>query len=312
MILILAEHNNKTLHNATLSAISAAKKLGEVTVLVAGFNCETVAKLAANYADRVIYADNAVYEAFLAETICELLEDIAKSEKFTHVLAPATSSGKNVLPRLAAKLNVTQLSDVIEVIDAHTYKRPIYAGNAIATVKNRDALQIVTIRSTAFPLAAENTQAAQIEKSNFVSTNNSAKFINNEQHNLDKPQLDQAEIVISGGRGLKDAAGFSRLAKIAERMGAAFGASRAAVDAGLAPNDCQVGQTGKVVAPKIYFAVGISGAIQHLAGMKDSKIIVAINKDPDAPIFQIADYAIVGDIENVLPEWEAALDKMKR
>lgn len=311
MILILAEHNNKTLHPATLAAISAAKKLGEVTVLVAGWNCEAVANSAAQYAARVIYANNAVYQTFLAECVCELSENICKSEKFTHIFAAATSFGKNALPRLAAKLNVTQISDVIEIIDAQTYKRPIYAGNAIATVKNLDVLQIATIRPTAFAAAEKNTTVGAITQCDFIGTNTQSKFISIEQHNLDKPQLDQAEIVISGGRGLKDAAGFARLAKIAERMGAAFGASRAAVDAGLAPNDCQVGQTGKVVAPKIYFAVGISGAIQHLAGMKDSKIIVAINKDPDAPIFQIADYAIVGDLENVLPEWEAALDKMK-
>jgi|SRR3989339_828997 len=310
MILILAEHNNKTLHAATLAAVSAAKKLGSVTLLVAGFNCEAVAKTAAQYVDRVIYADNASYETFLAEAICDLLETVAKSEKFTHILASATSSGKNVLPRLAAKLNLTQISDVIEIIDAQTYKRPIYAGNAIATVKNLDALQVLTIRPTAFAPAEKNTAAGSIIQCDFIVANAQSTFMSTEQHNLDKPQLDQAEIVISGGRGLKDAAGFARLAKIAQRMGAAFGASRAAVDAGLAPNDCQVGQTGKVVAPKLYFAVGISGAIQHLAGMKDSKIIVAINKDPDAPIFQIADYAIVGDIENVLPEWEAALDKL--
>lgn len=309
MILILAEHDNKNLHPASLAAVGAAKKIGEVAILVAGFDCEAVAKMAANYAPRVICADNAIYEHFLAEPLADLLEHLTKSEKFTHVFAPATTLGKNVLPRFAAKLNLTQVSDVIEIIDPCTYKRPIYAGNAIETVKNSAVLQIATIRPTAFLASQKNASEGSVEKIDFAAENTASKFISAEQHNIDKPQLDQAEIVISGGRGLQNAENFARLAKIAERMGAAFGASRAAVDAGLAPNDCQVGQTGKVVAPKVYIAVGISGAIQHLAGMKDSKIIIAVNKDPEAPIFQIADYAIVADVEKVLAEWEAALDK---
>lgn len=310
-VLVLAQHDNEQLHPATRHAIEAASQLGDVTVFVAGFDCEKVVK-AVSCCDKVSsvwFVDQAIYRYPLAEVFAEALIQIQKKHDFTHIIAAATTFGKNIMPRFAAMLGVGQMSDVIEIVDHQTYKRPLYAGNIIATVKNHDTTQVITIRPTAFGAVSESGEAA-IEKHDIIVDNALSEFVSLEQHNIGRPSLDQADIVVSGGRGLKDKAGFAALMQIADRMGAAFGASRAAVDAGLVPNDCQVGQTGKVVAPKLYFAVGISGAIQHLAGMKDSKTIVAINKDPEAPIFQVADYGLVADIETVLPEWNKKLDEM--
>lgn len=324
-VLVLAQHDNQNLHPATCCAIQAASQLGDVVVLVAGFDAEAVAQQASicEKVAKVLYVDNKVYEYPVAEVFAQILKQVQDDGlgvqddglgvqdhgSYTHIIAAATTFGKNVMPRLAGQLGLTQVSDVIEILDKQTYKRPMYAGNVIATVKNRDSLQIITVRPTAFEAVSDGANVP-IEKADVIVDNAPSEYVGLEQHNADRPQLDQADIVISGGRGLKDENGFAALMQIADRMGAAFGASRAAVDAGLAPNDCQVGQTGKVVAPKLYFAVGISGAIQHIAGMKDSKTIVAINKDPDAPIFQIADYGLVADIEKVLPEWNKKLDEM--
>ncbi len=310
--LVIAQHNQRSVHPATLIAINAATQFGAVVVLLAGENCESLASELAGYAgvQQVLLAEHATYRNITAEKMADLLQCLVKNNSYTHVVMAATTFGKNCLPRFAALVDSSQISDVIEIINHHTYKRPMYAGNVIATVECHDALQVLTVRTTAFTAAKAITSKAPITRVDFISQYKQSQFIELAQHDADKPQLEQAEIVIAGGRGLKDAAGFTKLNKIAERMKAAFGASRAAVDAGLAPNDCQVGQTGKVLAPKVYFAVGISGAIQHLAGMKDSKLIIAINKDAEAPIFQIADFGVVADIETVLPQWETKLDEM--
>ncbi|CAN7947790.1 unnamed protein product, partial [Ixodes hexagonus] len=253
----------------------------------------------------ILWADHQCYEHFLAESIAPLILDCA--EEFNYLMAPATTFGKNILPRVAARLGVSQVSDVIEVVDEKNYRRPIYAGNAIATVCSQDEKQVITVRSTAFSPAVITTQPVSIRKIAYTVHNSHSVFMHEELHAQDRPELSSAEIVISGGRGLQSKENFERLMKIADRLGAGIGASRAAVDAGMAPNDFQVGQTGQVIAPKLYFAVGISGAIQHLAGMRNSKVIVAINKDPDVPIFQIADYGLVGDLGEILPQWEKAL-----
>lgn len=311
-ILLIAEIAQGQIAPATLSAISAAAELKQALhVLVAGVNCQAIAQELATIksVQEVLVADHAVYEHPTAERFTELVLNCKASH--TYFIAAATSFGKDLMPRIAAKLDTPQISDVIRIIDAQTFKRPIYAGNALITVKNTAPIQVLTIRQTAFKRAASNSQtAAAITSINFVSENNQARFVKKEQTVTDRPQLTSSDVVISGGRGLDNAENFQRLMTIAKRMGAAFGASRAAVDAGLAPNDCQVGQTGQVVAPKLYIAVGISGAIQHLAGMKDSSIIVAINRDPEAPIFQVADYGLIGNIEDILPAWEAELTKL--
>lgn len=310
-VLVVAEHDNQQLKPATLSVITAASKLSDdVVVLVAGYQCESVAKELQEINDvkEILLAADSVYEHPLAESLAPLIVECAKDH--SHVLAPSNTFGKNVLPRAAALLDVVQVSDILEIIDEKTYLRPIYAGNVIAKVRSSDPIQMITVRPTAFNPAEKKSNQAKIVKIEFKVKNEQSKFLDLEIHGGDRPELPIADIVISGGRGLQNEKGFQRLMGIADRLGAAIGASRAAVDAGYAPNDFQVGQTGQMVAPKLYFAVGISGAIQHLAGMKDSKIIVAINKDEDAPIFQIADYGLVADLSDVLPQWEEVLTKM--
>ena len=307
-ILVLAEHDNTKVRSSTLSVITAARELKQsISVLVAGYRCQAVAQELAQIkdVDKILLANQECYQNFLAESITPLLTHYAG--EFNYFLAPATTFGKNILPRLAGKLNIAQISDVIAILDRKTYQRPIYAGNAIVTVFSEDTVQVLTIRPTAFLPCELNQKSAPIEQIKFSKKNDLSIFISREHYPKDRPELASAEIVISGGRGLKNKENFERLVKIADRLGAAVGASRAAVDASLAPNDFQVGQTGQVVAPKLYFAVGISGAIQHLAGMRSSKIIVAINKDLDAPIFQVADYGLVADLDEVLPQWEQAL-----
>lgn len=310
-ILIIAEHDNKELKPANLHTLTAALQLGSsVDFCVIGHQCEVVAKEAANLSgvQKVLLADADVYEHQLAENISPCLADIAKN--YQYVLASASTFGKNILPRVAALLDVAMISDVIKIISADTFVRPIYAGNALATVQSQDAIKLLTVRGSAFAAtSAKNAQPASIETISQKVPNELSQFVSHQLTVSSRPELTNARIIISGGRGLKSAENFKLLEKIADRLGAAIGASRAAVDAGFAPNDYQVGQTGKVVAPDLYIAVGISGAIQHLAGMKDSKVIVAINSDPDAPIFEIADYGLVGDLFKVLPELEAELDK---
>lgn len=307
-VLVIAEHNNQQLHLATRSTITAAIQIkAPITVLVAGFQCDSVVAEVSRVAgvENVWVADAVAYQHALAEPIAPLILHCAKD--VTHILAPATTFGKNILPRVAAKLNVAQISDVIAIMPDGQYQRPIYAGSAVATVQSDDPVKVLTIRTTAFSPAVGEDQAATVTKIDFSFENKQSRFVNQELHQSDRPTLSAAEMVISGGRGLQSKENFLRLMKIADHLGAAVGASRAAVDAGMAPNDCQVGQTGQAVAPKLYIAVGISGAIQHLAGMKDSRLIIAINKDPDAPIFQIADYGLVADINDILTQWEHLL-----
>lgn len=310
-VLIVVEHHHSKLAGATLSLITAALQLAQpVRALVAGKNCEQiVAELQAIAGiEEILVADHDCYQHDLPESWAELIAEVARSTQSSHVLAPATTFGKNILPRAAALLNVGQVSDIIKIVDANTYQRPIYAGNAIATVRSHDSIQVITVRPTAFALATKGAKTmAKVTPLSQTFAHPQISFVREEQHVSERPELTSAEVVISGGRGLGDKATFERLTAIADSLHAAIGASRAAVDAGLAPNDWQVGQTGKVVAPKLYIAIGISGAIQHLAGMKESKIIVAINKDPDAPIFQIADYGLVADLHDVLNEWEKYL-----
>jgi len=307
-VLVVAEHDGQQVKPSTLSTVTAATQLTEsITVLVAGLNCAGVADQAASIdkVSRVIIADHAVYEHPLPERWAPLI--VHHADAFTHLLAPAMTFGKNLMPRVAALLDVGQVSDIIDIVDQQTYRRPIYAGNAIAKVRVLDDKQVVTVRPTAFE-PAQQGEKSEIVPSDYVSDNQQSAFVSQETHGSDRPELSSADVVISGGRGLQNKETFKRLTAIADKMNAAIGASRAAVDAGFAPNDWQVGQTGQVVAPKLYIAVGISGAIQHLAGMKDSQVIVAINKDPDAPIFQIADYGLVADVDDVLPQWEALLN----
>ncbi|NQV47417.1 MAG: electron transfer flavoprotein subunit alpha/FixB family protein [Rhodospirillaceae bacterium] len=308
-ILVVAEHDNSELKAATLNTVTAAAQMGEVTVLVAGANCAGVAEAAAKIIGvaKVVVADDAAFANGLAENVAALLVDLAPG--YSHIVAPATTSGKNILPRAAALLDVSQISEIIEVVDADTFVRPIYAGNALATVKSGDTIKIITVRTTAFePAAAEGGNAA-IENVSGGGDQLLSSYIGADLTKSERPELTSARIVISGGRGMQSGDNFSMLEEIADKLNAAVGASRAAVDAGYVPNDYQVGQTGKVVAPDLYIAVGISGAIQHLAGMKDSKVIVAINKDEEAPIFQIADYGLVADLFEALPELSAELDK---
>ncbi|OUR69539.1 electron transfer flavoprotein subunit alpha [Marinomonas sp. 42_23_T18] len=307
-ILIIAEHDNANLKPATLNTLAAATQIGgDVDVLVVGSDCQAVAKQAvqAQGVTRVLLADNAVYEYQLAENISKLVIEL--SSAYSHILAPATTTGKNMLPRVAALLDVAQLSDVIKVESADTFVRPIYAGNAIATVQTSDTVKVITIRSTGFdPVSAEGGNAELVTLSQVIESQKS-RFVGEELAVSDRPELTAANIIVSGGRGMGSGDNFKILDGVADKLGAAVGASRAAVDAGFVPNDLQVGQTGKTVAPDLYVAVGISGAIQHLAGMKDSKVIVAINKDEEAPIFQVADYGLVADLFEAVPELENAL-----
>ncbi|WP_016854340.1 electron transfer flavoprotein subunit alpha/FixB family protein [Halomonas smyrnensis] len=306
-ILVLAEHHDGALAGATAHVVAAAKEIGgDIDVLVAGEGVSAIAEAAAKLdgVSRVRVADHAVYAHQLAEPMGALLAELAGD--YSHVLAVGSTTGKNVLPRLAALKDVAQLSEIIAVESADTFKRPIYAGNAIATVQSDDALKVITVRATAFDAVGESGSAA-IEAVKTVFDNAQSSFVGEQLAESDRPELGAAKVVVSGGRGMGSGENFKLLDGIADKLGAAIGASRAAVDAGFVPNDMQVGQTGKIVAPELYIAVGISGAIQHLAGMKDAKVIVAINKDEEAPIFQVADYGLVGDLFEVLPELESKL-----
>jgi electron transfer flavoprotein alpha subunit len=307
--LVIAEHDNKTLNDATAKTVTAATAVGgPVHVLVAGEGCKAVADAAAKVAgvEKVLLADNALYAKMIAEAMEALILSVA--DKYDAILAPATTSGKNYLPRVAAKLDVPQISEILKVISPDTFERPIYAGNAIQTVQAPAGKKIITVRATAFAKAADGGSAA-IENLAAASDPALSKFDSEALSKSERPELTSAKIVVSGGRGLGSAENFQLIDKIADRLHAAVGASRAAVDAGYVPNDYQVGQTGKVVAPELYLAVGISGAIQHLAGMKDSKVIAAINKDEEAPIFQVADYGLVADLFQALPEMDQELAK---
>ncbi len=306
--LIVAEHDNQTLKAATLNAVAAAQQLGaDIDVLVVGSGCQAAADAAAAVPGvaSVLLADNAAYENQLAENVSLAVADVAVG--YDAVLAAATANGKNVMPRVAALLDVAQISDITAVIDADTFERPIYAGNVIATVKSSDAKKVITVRTTAFDSVPAEGGSASVRAVDGAHDAGVSSFIGEEVAVSDRPELTSASVVISGGRGMQNGDNFSMLEGIADKLNAAIGASRAAVDAGFVPNDYQVGQTGKIVAPDLYIAVGISGAIQHLAGMKDSKVIVAINKDEDAPIFQVADYGLVADLFAALRELEAAL-----
>jgi electron transfer flavoprotein alpha subunit len=301
--LVIAEHDNTNLKPATLNTVAAANVIGgAVHILVAGNSCQSVADEAAavDGVEKVILAEDSAYENHLAESTANLIKSI--SNDYSHILAPATTFGKNVLPRLSALLDVQQISEITEVVSEDTFKRPIYAGSCIATVKSSDSTKVITVRATAFDPVNASGGSASIESISADGVSDLSSFVNEEIAQSDRPELTAASIVISGGRGMQSGDNFHLLETIADKLGAAVGASRAAVDAGFVPNDYQVGQTGKIVAPDLYIAVGISGAIQHLAGMKDSKVIVAINKDEDAPIFQVADYGLVADLFNALPE----------
>ncbi|TAK86520.1 MAG: electron transfer flavoprotein subunit alpha/FixB family protein [Betaproteobacteria bacterium] len=302
-VLVVAEHDNKSIRKATLNAVTAAQKLGpDIHVLVAGEQAGDAAKAAAQIAGvtKVLHADAPHLGAFLAENVAALLVGLSKN--YSHILAPATSNGKNVMPRVAALLDVQQISDVSAVESADTFVRPIYAGNALATVKSKDPIKVITVRSTAFDAAAATGGSAAVEQVAAPADAGLSAFVSRELSKSERPELTAAKIIVSGGRGMASGENFTKvLEPLADKLGAAMGASRAAVDAGFVPNDWQVGQTGKIVAPDLYIAVGISGAIQHLAGMKDSRVIVAINKDEEAPIFQVADYGIVGDLFQIVP-----------
>ena len=307
-ILVVAEHDNATLKGATLNTIAAAQAIGgDVDVLVAGEGCAAAAEAASKVAGvaKVLVADDAAYKYQLAEAMGDLAAELGKG--YSHILASATTTGKDFLPRTAALLDVNMISEITAVVSADTFARPIYAGNAIATIQSSDAVKVITVRSTGFdPVAAEGGSAS-VENVAAVADKGISSFVGEELAKSDRPELAGAKIVISGGRGMQNGENFEMLYKVADKLGAAVGASRAAVDAGFVPNDMQVGQTGKIVAPNLYVAVGISGAIQHLAGMKDSKVIVAINKDEEAPIFQVADYGLVADLFKAVPELEGKL-----
>ena len=306
--LVIAEHDNASLKAATLNAVAAAGALGgDVDILVAGAGCGPAADAAAQVpgVSKVICADNSAYEHQLAENVSLLVAELGS--EYDNLLAPSTANGKNIMPRVAALLDVGQISDILSVENADTFKRPIYAGNVIATVQSSDPKKVITVRTTAFDAVPAEGGSATIEACSAAHDAGVSQFIREEVAVSDRPELTSASVVISGGRGMQNGDNFSLLEGIADKLNAAIGASRAAVDAGFVPNDYQVGQTGKIVAPDLYIAVGISGAIQHLAGMKDSKVIVAINKDEDAPIFQVADYGLVADLFEALPELEAAI-----
>jgi electron transfer flavoprotein alpha subunit len=313
-VLVVAEHDNQILKPATLHAVTAAAEIAEkagsdVHILVAGKDCRGVAEAAAQVAGvaKVLLADDAAYDHGIAENWAPLIVKLASG--YSHVLAPATTSGKNLMPRVAALLDVMQISDISGVVSPDTFVRPIYAGNALATVQSKDGIKVITVRGTAFGPAEATGGSAPIEAVEGPGSAGLSEFVRAELSKSERPELTSARVIISGGRGMQSGDNFHLLEKVADKLGAAVGASRAAVDAGFVPNDYQVGQTGKIVAPELYVAVGISGAIQHLAGMKDSKVIVAINKDEEAPIFQIADYGIVGDLFKILPELDEELAK---
>ena len=306
-ILVYVEHDNQELKSESLKLIHAASQIdSDIHALVVGASCQAVATQASAVQGltKVLVADHAQYTHQLAENVAELVAEIGQN--YSHILAPATTTGKNMLPRVAALLDVAQLSDVIKIISSDTFLRPIYAGNALATVQSADSIKVLTVRTAAFDSASLGN-SAPIEQLSLVKEAHHSAFVSAELTESERPELTAASVVISGGRGMQNGENFKLLEGIADKLGAAIGASRAAVDAGFVPNDMQVGQTGKIVAPQLYIAVGISGAIQHLAGMKDSKVIVAINKDEEAPIFQVADYGLVGDLFTVLPELEAML-----
>jgi electron transfer flavoprotein alpha subunit len=302
-VLVVAEHDNQTVRKATLNALAAAQKLGgDVHVLVAGHQADGAAKAAAQISGvkKVLHADAAHLGEFLAENVAAVLVSLAKN--YSHVLAPATSNGKNVMPRVAALLDVQQISDISAVEGPDTFVRPIYAGNALATVKSKDSIKVITVRTTAFDAVSPSGGQGSVEKIDAPADTGLSAFVSREVSKSERPELTAAKIIVSGGRGMANGENFKKvLEPLADKLGAAMGASRAAVDAGFVPNDWQVGQTGKIVAPDLYIAVGISGAIQHLAGMKDSRVIVAINKDEEAPIFQVADYGLVGDLFQLVP-----------
>jgi len=310
-LLVLAEHNNKDLKSSTLSTINAASKIDEnIDVLVVGSSCDNVTKKLQNVKNikKVLVVDDLKYENPIAENISQIILSVA--ENYTHILAPASTFGKNIMPRVAVILDVAQISDIIKVENTDTFVRPIYAGNALATVQSTDSKKIITVRPTSFDTVSTEGGNAEIEKLDLEIENSNVQFVGREETKSDRPELGSARIVISGGRGLGSAENFSLLNEIADKLNAAIGASRAAVDAGYISNDHQVGQTGKVVVPDLYIAVGISGAIQHLAGMKESKIIVAINKDGEAPIFSIADYGLEADLFDALPKFLEELNKL--
>lgn len=309
-ILVIAEHNNEKLQSSTYNMVSAAKQLdSEVVILLAGENIDAIVQEATliSGVNKIVYANHACYKESIAENIAQLVKTIADNYEF--IIAAASTFGKNLLPRIAGLLDVCQVSDVTKIIDKNTFEHPIYAGNAIETVKVLTDKKLLTIRTTAFHPVEGEQSVAKIENIDFVFQDERVEFIKHESVKSKRPELANAEIIISGGRGLQSKEKFNIIEELADTLGAAIGASRAAVDAGFVPNDYQVGQTGKVVAPKLYFAIGISGAIQHMAGMKDSKIIVAINKDADAPIFQVATYGLVGDLFTIVPE---LIDKLKQ
>ncbi len=309
-ILIIAEHDNASLKSATGNAVSAAQKIGgDISILVAGHQCQEAAQTASKIdgVKNILVADATHYGHGLGENLASLIVSLASG--YSHIIAPATTSGKNVMPRVAALLDVAQISDVIAVESVDTFVRPIYAGNALATVQSKDAIKVLTVRTSAFPNAPSGNGGAAIEAIAAGADAGLSEFVGQELTKSERPELGAARIVISGGRGMQNGENFKMLEALADKLGAALGASRAAVDSGFVPNDYQVGQTGKVVAPDLYIAVGISGAIQHLAGMKDSKVIVAINKDAEAPIFQISDYGLVADLFQAIPEFTAQLDK---
>jgi electron transfer flavoprotein alpha subunit len=310
-ILVIAEHDHGTLKKATLNTIAAAQKIGgEIHVLVAGADAGAAAKAAGGAAGvaKVLHADGAPLGEFLAENVAALIVSIAKS--YSHILAPATSNGKDVMPRVAALLDVQQISEIVAVESPDTFVRPIYAGNALATVQSKDAIKVITVRTTGFDAVAESGGSGTVETLDAPADSGLSSFVGREVSKSERPELTSAKIIVSGGRGMANGENFKTvLEPLADTLGAGMGASRAAVDAGFVPNDWQVGQTGKIVAPDLYIAVGISGAIQHLAGMKDSRVIVAINKDEEAPIFSVADYGIVGDLFQVVPQVVEALKK---
>ncbi len=308
--LVLAEHDGKAVRKSTLNTVAAAQKIGgDIHVLVAGHNCGDAAKAASQVAGvaKVLHADSAALADDLSENVAALIVSLAKG--YSHVLAPATPNGKNVLPRAAALLDVQQISDIIAVDGADTFVRPIYAGNALATVQSSDAIKVITVRTTGFDAVAASGGSAAVESVAAPADSGLSSFVGREVAKSERPELTSARVVVSGGRGMGSGENFKLLEPLADKLNAAMGASRAAVDAGFVPNDWQVGQTGKIVAPELYVAIGISGAIQHLAGMKDSRVIVAINKDEEAPIFSVADYGIVGDLFQVVPQ---LVDELKK
>ena len=310
-ILVIAEHNNIEVKSSTLNTINAASQLGsEIEVLVLGSNIDNISKEISSYqyVSKVIFIDSEKFENAIAENIEPVILSLA--EKYSHILAPATTFGKNVMPRVAVKLDVAQISDIVNIESEDTFIRPIYAGNALATVKSKDTKKVITVRPTSFDVVAKEGGTGVVEQINVDIAESKVEFVDREESKSDRPELSTARIVVSGGRGLQSAENFKLISDIADKLNAAIGASRAAVDAGYVSNDYQVGQTGKVVVPDLYIAVGISGAIQHLAGMKESKIIVAINKDEEAPIFNIADYGLTADLFEALPALSTELDKL--